>query len=186
MRHVTHVRSRVLVALPLNYKAQTRGSCCVTPQGARAASTHKGQFAEWVPGSARARAYAQLQQEHTFSFEPPGTLSRTCVDGSGFLRNSRGPTRARAWAILSFPQFRRPPGRTCGNTPRGKSLERVYRGAHAQGNRPSVYSPVGTATSTCAGRDPPGGYCCGPRPTSTNCELLVSNEISTRVHIDQL
>jgi hypothetical protein len=104
----------------LNYKAQTRGSCCVTPQGARAASTHKGQFAEWVPGSARARAYAQLQQEHTFSFEPPGTLSRTCVDGSGFLRNSRGPTRARAWAILSFPQFRRPPGRTCGNTPEGQ------------------------------------------------------------------
>jgi len=100
----------------LNYNAQTR----VTPQGARAASTHKGQFAEWVPGSARARAYAQLQQEHTFSFEPPGTLSRTCVDGSGFLRISRGPTRARAWAILSFPQFRRPPGRTCGNTPEGQ------------------------------------------------------------------
>ena len=89
----------------LNYKAQTRGSCWAF-QGARAASTHKGQIAEWVTGSARVRAYAQLQQEHTFSFEPPGTLSRTCVDGSGFLRNSRGRPRVRARGHSSvFPNF---------------------------------------------------------------------------------
>jgi hypothetical protein len=116
----------------LNYKAQTRGSCCVSSQGARAATTHKGQIAEWVTGSARVRAYAQLQHEHTFSFEPPGTLSRTCVDGRVLTELQRPPTRARAWAFLSLPQFRRPPGRTCGNTPRGKSLERIPGSASAR------------------------------------------------------
>ena len=37
---------------------------------------------------------------------PPGTLSRTCVDGSGFLRNSRGRPRVRARGQSSvFPNF---------------------------------------------------------------------------------
>src|SRR5712664_352885 len=47
-------------------------------------------------------------------------------------------------------------------------------------------SGLGTHPSKRSGRDPLGGYSCGPRPTSTNCELLVSNEISTRVHMDHL
>src|SRR5258708_14518851 len=120
------------------------------------------------------------------ALSPLGTLSRTCVDGSGFLRNSRGRPRVRARGHSSvFPNFA-DLREARAAIPRGANPWNVYRGAHAQGNRPSVYSPVGTATSTCVGRDPPGGNCCGPTPTSTNCELLVSNEISTRVHMDQL
>lgn len=99
------------------------------------------------------------------------------------------PEAAHACARVGNPQFS-PISPTSGTHvrqyPRGKSPERVPGSARAQGNRPSVYSPVGTPTRTCAGHDPPGGYSCGPRPASTNCGLLVSNEISTRVHIDQL
>ena len=93
---------------------------------------------------------------------PRGAIPGTCT-------GERTRARACAWAILSVPPFCPPPGRTCGNTPRGKSLERVPGSARAR---------------VRAGSDLLGDYPCDPRPTSTDWELLVSNEISTRVDID--
>ena len=71
----------------------------------RQAPTRDNSLNGYRAAHARARM-RKLQQEHTFSFEPPGTLSRTCVDGSGFLRNSRGRPRVRARGHSSvFPNF---------------------------------------------------------------------------------
>src|SRR5258706_11096348 len=121
------------------------------------------------------------------ALSPLGTLSRTCVDGSGFLRNSRGRPRVRARGHSSvFPNFadlRDAPAAI----PRGANPWNVFTGERTRKETGPRFTPQWEPRQApCVGRDPPGGNCCGPTPTSTNCELLVSNEISTRVHMDQL
>jgi hypothetical protein len=60
------------------------------------------------------------------------SLARALMEAGSYGTPEAAHARARAWAFLSLPQFRRPPGRTCGNTPRGKSLERAPGSARAR------------------------------------------------------